>query len=672
MELMQRLGSSMVTDAQYIDGYIEEAKKYPGSYDNIWLPTHYGFPKMKKHKELAQYYVHVAEKFRENGISVSLQLSNSIGHGKYMSKRDCSGLVYDGSPAEKLVGHDGTVADYCFCWRGEYFRKYILEELSYYAWIKPDCVWVDDDFRANNHNPVSFGCFCEQCMEKFNRLYQSNFSRAQLVEEILHGELRWRERYVMFVRQGMYDLMYEMGKAIHQISPDTAMGYQYCANGAYTGYGFDYIFDAMKEATGHPPKSRPGGGVYNDHNPNEILKKAVLLNWQNTMLPSYVDCKCPEIENLPFVAFGKTPEGTAFETTYYFANGNTDMSYSMIMNMNETMEWHDREFELMAQNRKYWEKLAWYNKNSFQAGLQYFMSKEIWKKKLDSNENIWDLNKEHHDEFVPLLRTAIPIALDKEDDTLILLHPETAKVLSDTEIAYLLSRNVVTDGESIDILRARGVDLGLRSTKLEEEQILRISEKMTSHKVNPPALKTWTSSYFTEGRKNCYYLEKLQNDIEVVGIYKSDVDLPFFTADEEFPYGIAEAIVTTSQGGRWAVLAYCPWKGIISYARREQLLNMADDISNNGLCARLLTPVQAVLLPRKNRQGKTVCVSVTNCTIGDSGMLELLIRNPIGEIFSFMTQGKEEIVLEFEKREEDYIVKVPGIASWTTGTVFIQ
>ena len=108
----------------------------------------------------------------------------------------------------------------------------------------------------------------------------------------------------------------------------------------------------------------------------------------------------------------------------------------------------------------------------------------------------------------------------------------------------------------------------------------------------------------------------------------------------------------------------------MSFAKREQILNAADTIRSRGLCTRLLTPVQAVLLPRKNSNGKTVCVSVTNCTIGESGELKLLIRNPEVESFTYMSQYSGSGKLEYKKCGDDYIVTVPSIKPWSVATIF--
>lgn len=671
MKLIQRLGSSL--SDKYIDDYLSLIKENKGSCDEIWFATLYGFPKFDTHEQCARQIKKYADMFRKEGIAVSLQLSNSIGHGKYMASCDCTGLVYKGSDVEKMVGADGTVADYCFCFRGENFKKYLLRELEIYCTLKPESIWVDDDFRAYNHAPVEYGCFCDDCIAKYNETYHTDFSREQLVEEILHGDIKYREYYVEFLRKALGDLMYEIGCVIHKCSPDTSIGYQYSAHGAYTGYGFEYIFDAIKRATGKAPLSRPGGGCYNDHNPNDIIEKGTTLSWTNSMLPDYVSCRCPEIENLPFVAFGKSPAGTALETTYYFANGNTDMSYSMMMHMNEPASYHEKEFELFAKHRKYWEELSEYSKISYQSGLRYFMSEYIWKKKLKDSEGFNELNREHYAEAEAWLRDALPITWDREENNVILLNAETAKVLSNDEIKELLGKNVITDGESIKIISGRGFDLGIEAYKLSEDDVLRVSEELHSHIVNPDYLKIWSSSFFTPGNSDSYYFTADSKNVEVLGSYRFETDTESYTNDENYPYGIAELILAMPGGSKWAVLGYAPWKGVISYSKREQILNIADYIGEKKLPARLKTPIMAVLMPRSDKtDGKTVSVSVMNCTVGESGTLELIIRNPKGSKFYFVSQNTEKTELAYKKDGDNYILDIPNIMPWSIGTVFIS
>lgn len=106
--LTQRLGKPHQTDDAYIDRLLSMIRDNPGSCDEIWFASLYGYPKPETHRAYAKEILPQAEKFRRAGIRVSLQISNTVGHGEYISKRDCSGLVYPGSPERNLVGWDGV------------------------------------------------------------------------------------------------------------------------------------------------------------------------------------------------------------------------------------------------------------------------------------------------------------------------------------------------------------------------------------------------------------------------------------------------------------------------------------------------------------------------------------------------------------------------------------
>lgn len=665
MELMHRLGNT--PSEKYYDEYLQTIKNNPGCCDTVWLASLYGYPKLEDHRKWAKRLEPLVEKFRKNGLNVSVQISNTLGHGKYMSARDCSGLVYEGSPAENMVGPEGEVAEYCFCWNGKNFKEYLLETVRIYAALKPDCVWVDDDFRPGNHNPVCFGCFCDDCIKAFNERHQANFTRAELIQEILHGELVWRERWITFTREGMGSLMREMGEALHALSPESELGYQYYCNGSYTGYGYSFIFDAMKVTTGKAPLSRPGGGAYFDYDVNVFLEKALAVSWQNKMLPPYVTRKCPEVESLPNIALGKTPAATAFETSLYFAFGNTDMTYAIMGTFNDVPSHYDQLLRSFSQNRTYWDKLSARNFGTHQAGLQYFMSEETWKRKLNAGEGFIFLNRENWLGAKDLIRDAIPVAFDCDDRAPILLYPDTAKVLSEKELQMLLTKNVITDAETLEILADR-VDLGLSVRKEEESFWLHTREKFLPHPILPQGLESWNNSIFFPGKGECYLMKKTNEAVEPLAVYyDSRTGIPY---DESFSDCIAEAVVETGKGGKWAILAYAPWRGIVSTLKRDMLLNIAEYISDNGLCARLYTNTPFVLLPRKDENGKTVCVSFANYSMGKSEETTLMIRNPKTARFKYIGQYGTEQELSAEKKDGAYYIKLPTQDAFTVATVF--
>lgn len=671
MELIQRL--AVDETGEYLRACADVMTKYPGSCDTVWMTGYYGYPTLEKHREYAESMVSVAENFKKKGIRVSMQFSNTIGHGD-SGVHDRSGLIYEGSQVQYLVGHDGTVAKAGFCWRGKLFAEYLRDTIQIYAKIwKPESIWVDDDFRARNHAPIQYGCFCESCIKEFNQRYGSAFTRKDLVEEILHGDLVWRERFIQFTREGFHDLMLSMSRAVHEVSPDTYMALQHGAYGAYTGHGLGHIFDAMKEGTGKNPMSRPGGGGYRDHDPENFFRKGEEISWQNSMLPDYVTETRPEIESVPMMVFGKAPAGTAFEATHYFACGSTGMSFSMIRYDNEPLSWHEKEFELLAKMRPYWTKMVEYNRDSYQAGLHNAVSTQTWRKKLREDQGLGELSNEHFNAAWPWMRDGIPISYDRQEETAFLLHSDCVTAMTDEEIQKLLEKPVFTDGETIAILTERGFDFGVIAKEIPED--IPVCEVTNSNPINGTLKKYRTGSFVMGGGKNKNYALTIteKGEAEVLANYVEvrPTDIKNYD-DAPISYGIAEAIVKTSKGAKWAVFGYSPWKGVMSFAKREQILNAVDAISDCGLCARILTPIPAALQPRKNRDGKVVCVSVTNCTVGESGEVEVIIRNPAGEHMSYMSQYNGSGELAVTKKGDDYHVTIPNINPWSVLTIFIE
>lgn len=656
--LTQRLGSRTQKDPAFIDSLIAEITAHPGCCDEVWLATNYGFPSMEVHRQTAETLREVAEKFRKIGIRVSLQLSNSIGHGQYMQSQDCSGLVYDGSPVEHMVDADGTVAEYCFCWNGKHFREYVMEELrAYVTAIQPHTLWADDDLRATNHAPVRHGCFCPDCIAAFNKKYGSSFTREELVAAINSAEDdTWRLRHIEFLRESLYDFTYEMGTVIHECAPDCAMGYQYCANGGYTGFAYDFIFDAMRKSTGKDPASRPGGGAYDDHDPVEFIDKAELIGYQNYMLPDYVRDRRPEIESLPDIVYGKSIGGTCFETSYYLASGNNAMSYAILMNDYEPMSWHGQMLGAFAKHRPYWEKLCDLNNRTRAAGLKPALTHEGYRAKVGG---YFEYSAESFYFALPFRYFNIPVAMTRADCDVYLLNAENARRMSEAEVIDLLHKPVVTDGASLQVLIDRGFDVGAKAQPISTRIL---SERFTDHAVNRGfGGHHWGGTW---GHNDDW--EILGDDLEVFGEY--------FTTNGSVLEGThaASAAFETPYGAKWAVF-YNMWARGISSEKRDQFRNAMEYISGKKFAAELVTPIQAIVHPRVDENGKTAAVTITNVTVGDSGELEVIIRNPAGTKFVFMGQYAAETELNAEKiGDGEYRVIIPDIHGWSAATVFVE
>ena len=654
--LTQRLGSSTQKNTAFIDSLIKEIKAHPGCCDEVWFATDYGFPPLEAHKKSADALRESAEKFRKAGVRVSLQLSNSIGHGQYMRSRDCSGLVSENSGVGHMVDADGTVAGYCFCWNDKIFREYTFTALKYYLEaVKPYRLWVDDDLRATNHAPVSHGCFCDHCISLFNSRYGTDFDREGLVEAI-NNDIETRKKHIEFLRDTLYDFTYELGTAVHETLPDCRMGWQGCANGGYTGFGYDFLYEAMKNATGFEPASRPGGGAYSDYSPRDFLDKASFIEYQNMMLPEYVKDKRPEIENLPDVVFGKSIAGTCFETTCYLIYGNTAMSYAMLMNDYEPMSWHGEMLGAFSKQRTYWERLSALSEKSHLSGLTPYFPKTGY---LAESKKHFDYSREEIHFADGLRCCCIPVSFDqKNKNTVYTINGEIARRLNDGEIKDLLSKPVVCDGKAIEILNKRGY---IKNFAAKEISVQEKREKFTAHTINRGFENRGWGGQIWRGTD----YELSGEDFEVISNYTQNI------AGETVTCGIASAVFTTEKGAKWAVFGFDLWERTKSTEKRMQLLNACEYINGSRFIAEILNPVQSCIVPACDEDGKTLAVSILNITVGKSGELKVRIDNPASENFVFMSMTSPETKLASEKcGDNSYIVTVPDIDGWSAGTVF--
>lgn len=666
MQLVQRLNAKLSLDK--LEALIAAEKKYKGCFSSVWLCTMYGYPKLSRHREVAEHHKEMARRLREAGICVSMQLSNSMGHGEYMATQDCSGLVYDGSPVRNMVGHDGSVAKYAFCWNDKIFKDYLTEEIKIYAEaVKPEEIWIDDDFRARNHAPVAFGCWCDDCIARFNKKHSTDFDRETLVHEFLHGNKAVRANYISHIRDGLASLAEDIARAVVEVSPNTRVGLQNGPNGPYTGRGHGYIFDALCRATDKPTMYRPGGGAYKDHNPNELIEKMYYLAWQTAMLPDYVKDICPEIESTPDTAMGKSMHGTALETALNFANGATDVSYAMLGGFPEPISFYEEGFKLFSEQLPYYSHLSRLSRVSRAGGICYAATKCGHMRDIADNDGMAEFNKECFMEAQFMVRNGIPLTYT--DSGVYILHPSAARQMSNGELRELLSKNVLTDGECVEYMQSRGIDLGFELRAMDSFESFVLRERFTDNPQNKGYMSTYGAPHFSSGLSNNRIILGFPSGSEILGTYYTDSKLAAILQSPDAPYGYASVITKTASGGRWAVMAYGLWKHVITSTQRDRLLNIIDNLCG-GMCARLMTPHQAVIMPRIGEDGATLSVSVTNCTIGDAHDIRIKIRNPASKSFRFISQYNGECELASKPCEDGCEVTVPELKAWSVGTVF--
>ncbi len=667
--LTHRLGFDNQKNPDYIRSLLEVIGEHPGSCDEIWLATDYGYPSLDAHRESAKRLAVSAQLIREAGIRVSLQISNTVGHGEYMGVRDCSGLVYDGSPAERFVDINGTEAPLSFCYHGPHFRAYLREMLTVYCQaIKPHRVWVDDDFRFDHHSPAGMGCLCDRCLERFCHRYGVSVTREELPRLIAVGDSVWRERFVGFLRDGLCDLAEDIAKTVVATSPQSSVGLQHGSANLPAPEDYQALFQAFARGSGKPVGSRPGAGTYNDHIPGDMLLKSDSIRYQASLVAGTADEIRPEIENFPHVCFGKSPAGTCYETSVYFASGANAMSYATLMYDFEPLEWHGELFRGLAAHRAYWEKLVAINAESYEAGLTQYLPPDLWQRSLHEQDAPFrwcDIPWYHGN---TIRRCGIPISYRADTPhPLYMLPCEVARGLSDADIEDLLSYPVFCGGDTLAYLAERG--FGDRfSAEAHGCSTLKLFERFTDDDVNPAvACRRWENGLMQSWG---HYLIDRNGKTRVLGYYDTDgKGIPHLMLDKTHPYGISSAIVETSKNAKWLVLGQYPWTPVISWAKRQQILSALDVISDRRLSAISEGRHQVVLFPREDADCRTVAVTVLNTTVGEADGVILRIRRPSGQQARVYCPDGSCLDVPSVIDGGDMVVDLPSILPWNVCTV---
>lgn len=653
-----------------VEKLIEQIKKNSSPCDAVWFSTAYGYPSIDVHRQRAEKLKENANLFRENGITVSLQISNTLGHGEYMRERDCSGLIYEGSPAERIVGPDGKIAEYSFCFYGTHFREYIHETTKLYASILPYAVWIDDDLRVTNHAPVEIGCYCDNCIMRFNETYQSHFTREELVHEINYGDLNWRERYMAQMRHGMYEFTTFVANSILEESPDSIMALQYVRSENYLGSNYNYLFEALYDVSGKNVKSRPGGGFYCDKQPMDMLTKAMMINFSNSALPDYVLENYPEIECLPNVIFGKSYEGICKEAALYLAYGCNGLTFAALNNGQEIDEYDEKLLYWFSVYNPYWKELINRNAGTKCGGVGIYSSKNAYKKPLINGDEPFSWMKITGVWDTTFMKIGLPISNDQDAAKVLFLHSETVDYMTEEDIEELLHKPVITNAESVRKLIERGFGkhFGFKVKTLQGDDCLG-REYFSEHKVNEGFVGDYCKESFFVSLKDPIITTLVNCDelSEILGTYVGTKT----KGDSEVVSAIVKTYDKTGRAlSRWAVFGYCFGIDILSSKKRNQIINAVDYICDSSLPAKLLSNEQIVVIPRVDIMCNTVSVSLQSCTIGTSGELRLRIRNPKKNEFKVMRANAKMQNLDFELCDYDYEMKLPPLGPWEMLTVF--
>ena len=288
------------------------------AFDEVWFSTGVCFPPLAWHEEHARQCATAAADLRKLGIVPSIEIQTIVGHtDAILGSGDCSGQDWG-----TMVSADGLAAKRISCPRDPKLIAYFSRVAELHAAWKPGSVWVDDDLSYRSRAPFKKpennlpGCFCDRCLVGFVKKEGRAWARDELAKAI-RADASVRARWDGYSCAGFGELTRAIAAAVHRVSPETVMGYQYGGEPRLA------IPRGLYDGSGKNVRLRPGAGAYWDTDAHQQLDKsyglqAVLCAARKE---TWIGACCPEIESCPRTFACRTAQGIILEAFENLALG---------------------------------------------------------------------------------------------------------------------------------------------------------------------------------------------------------------------------------------------------------------------------------------------------------------------------------------------------------------
>ena len=264
---------------------------------------------------------------------------------------------------------------------------------------------------------------------------------------------------------------------------------------------------------------------------------------------------------------------------------------------------------------------------------------------------------------INFLRLGIPLTHDGRYPGAYIIHHDTVDSLTDRDIEFLLTKPVITDGESVAKIICRG--FGDRFALTPHEIGNNTEEHFTSDPINADkAGLFYNENPYAASPMQRYVFTDLTSDTRVLG----EAYNGYHVGDGKY-LGACTVVTRVAGGAKWAIFGYSLWSDLVSSAKRNQIVAALDEIGH--MPARIMSEDQAVLIPSVDKNGCTVSVTVSAVSQNGADALAVSVRRPKGQGITVMgTRSTPAGVKSVSALENELVVTLEPLVPYETVTLF--
>lgn len=577
--------------------------------------------------------------------SVGINVIHTLGH------HDLQHGEEELLPFRRMVGHDGRASNSCFCPNGADFRDYLQKKYELMARAKPDFIWVDDDLRMCDHG-VTYPCFCEACIQKFQSKTELQFDRTSLVERLNSpAEGALRRQWTEFCVESLTELCTGVGSVITRTSAETAVGLMTIGQ-SHSTYG-NQPWARWMEALG-AVRGRPGHGYYKDSAPRLLLGKLMDVARQIREYPAGHRMIAYEMESFPYVPLDKSVQTVLNESALSLMVGSTGVAYNILRLDSGVLSDYEPLMKVIASERPMWEELATCARKLPLVGVwpadhpELMANREVDAGGWFQEESAYDIQKCNQ-----LMEIGIPFTPYSEHASVTLLAGRIAEAFSVAELRQMLRGGVLMDTAALEVLWKRSLG-ELAGVTAREVKALIVGERFTDHPLN--------GAYAADGRRA---QETSTDGVSALEATDPGIgELAYLVDLDGHNHGTCLSTYTNQLGGRVAVCGYYPWDQLGSAAKKHQLVALVDWLSGERLPFFIEGTVRVVPFVRRSGDGGEVLVTLLNSSLDPTGPLPLRLRGEFPQANLLTSEGNT--VLSTTAANGETVVRLPPIPAWKT------
>lgn len=266
---------------------------------------------------------------RDLGYEAGINNLCTLGHNDESAE-----LAAEVEGATFFTAGNGKIARCVHCpndpvWRERYVKP-LYEAL---ARTGADFIWLDDDIRMEQWR-LGTGCFCPVCLAKIAAYFGMKTvptvaDLSAFFADPAEGMSR-RRRFLAWKRESLGGFVRYVTEVVRSVAPQTVIGIM-----DHPNYDAAPFAEKFRGAGGpaHPVYWRPGGGLYRDQHPDDLLNKLNSIAFECAYLPKGVAAVEAEIEDYDYQRLDKSTAFHLLETKAMCAVCTRGAAYNVLVPM---------------------------------------------------------------------------------------------------------------------------------------------------------------------------------------------------------------------------------------------------------------------------------------------------------------------------------------------------